>query len=153
MTRAPLGAATLIAIAVLVPLSAAAVTKPFAGPSGWDHVVAATATPQTPRAQEVWRKGDGETLVYLEDAGLGYDDVIAMIKKNITDNALRPSVDKDRTCDARRAHEIEETFGSTVVHQIVVDDAPGVTKLTYTHPQGSSVSPEVAATLAAYCGT
>ncbi|HTW83146.1 MAG TPA: hypothetical protein VMD91_03630 [Candidatus Sulfotelmatobacter sp.] len=152
MKRAPLRAASLAAIAALVPLGAFAVTKPFAGPTGWDHVVAATATPQTPRAQEIWKKSDGETLVYLEDQGLTYDDVIGLIHKNITDNAIHASVDRDRTCDARRAHEVEMTLGTTVVHQIVVDDAPGVTKLTYMHAQGAATSPEVLATLTAYCG-
>jgi hypothetical protein len=153
MTRAPLRAASLAAIAALIPLSAAAITKPFTGPNGWDHVVAASATPQTPRAQEIWRKGDGETLVYLEDGELGYDDVVAMIHKNITENGIHAAVDKDRTCDARRAHEVEMTFGTVVVHQIVVDDAPGVTKLTYTHPQGAAISPEAISTLTAYCGS
>ena len=153
MTRAPFRAASLAAIAVLFPLTALAVTKPFAGPTGWDHVVAATASAQTPRAQEIWKRTDGETLVYLEDSTLIYDDVIGQIQKNIAENAIRTSIDKDRTCDSRRAHEVEMTFGPGVIHQIVIDDGPGVTKLTYTHATGAPASPDVLATIAAYCGS
>jgi len=146
------GASALLALAAFLPLAALAATKPFPGPTGWEHAVGATPTAASARAQETWKKSDGELLTYLADAGLSYDDTIALVKKNVTDNGFKASVDTDRKCDGRRAHEVELTFGITVVHQIIVDDAPGVTKLTYTRP--STVAPAADATgaLNAYCG-
>ena len=142
----------LLALAVLFPLGAAAASKPFTGPAGWDHSVAVTPTPQTPRASETWRKSDGELLNYLADGGTVYDDTVALIKKNLTDNAFKTSIDTDRKCDGRRAHELEMTIGTSVVHQVIVDDAPGVTKLTYTRNQGLPMDPAVTAAINAYCG-
>ncbi len=154
MTTAPLRAASaLIAFAAVLPLAAVAAAKPFPGPSGWDHTVGATATAQVPRAQETWKKSDGVLLTYLSDGGLSYDDITGMVKKNIADNNLKTAVDRDRQCDGRRAHEVEMTFGTTVVHQVIVDDAPGVTKLTYTRPQGTPVSADVTSAMTAYCGS
>lgn len=155
MPNAPLRTASaLAALAVVLPLAALAAAKPFAGPTaGWDHTVGATATPQTPRSVETWKKSDGELVTYLSDGGLVYDDSVAMIKKNMTDNGFKPAVDTDRKCDGRRAHELELVLGTTVVHQVLVDDAPGVTKVTYTRPQGTAASPDVTSAITAYCGS
>jgi hypothetical protein len=154
MRSAPLRATALLACVALLPVTASAATKPFTGPAnGWDHVVIATPTPQQPRAQEKWTKSDGEMIVYLSDAGLSYDDIVGMVRKNISDNGLHPSVDRDRTCNGRRAHEVEETFGTSIVHQVIVDDTPGVTKVTYTRPQGKPMPPDVVAAFTAYCGS
>jgi hypothetical protein len=153
MPTATLRAATaLIALAALLPLGASAATKPFTGPAGWEHTVGLAVTPQNPRASETWRKSDGQFLTYLADAGTVYDDTVALVKKNITDNAFKTSVDTDRKCDGRRAHELEMTFGTSVVHQVIVDDAPGVTKLTYTRNQGVPMDADVTAAINAYCG-
>ncbi len=145
-------AGALVALIACFPLAATAAARPFTGPAGWDHAVAVAPTAQSPRAQETWRKSDGELLTFMSDEGLSYDDSLAMIRKNVADNSLKPSVDKDRTCGGRRAHEIEMTFGTTIVHQILVDDAPGLTKLTYTHPQGTPTGPDVTAAITVYCG-
>lgn len=154
MPSVPLRSATaLLAFAALLPTAASAAPKQFTGPpSGWDHAVVATPTPQTPRSQETWKKSDGELITFLSDGGLAYDDIIVMIKKNITDNKLKPAVDRDRTCAGKRAHEVEMTFGPTVVHQVIIDDAPGVTKVTYTRGQETPASPDATAALNAYCG-
>jgi hypothetical protein len=146
-------AAAIIAIAALLPLAVAAATKPFPGVTGWDHTVGATPSAQTPRAQETWKKSDGEQLTYLADGGLAYDDIVAMVKKNVADNGIKPALDKDRTCEGKRAHEIEMAFGTTVVHQIIVDDSPGVTKLTFSRAQGQSMPAEVTSALTSYCGS
>jgi hypothetical protein len=153
MLTAPVRAASaLIALAAFIPLAATAAPKSFAGVSGWDHAVVTAPTPQVPRAQETWKKSDGELITYLSDGGLSYDDIVGMVKKNITDNNLKPAMDRDRQCDGRRAHEVEMTFGTTVVHQVIVDDNPGVTKLTYTRSQGTPIGADVTSALTAYCG-
>jgi len=146
-------AAAALFVFLAVPLAASAAPKPFAGPaSGWDHTVGATATPQAPRAQESWKKSDGEYITYLEDGGLSYDDTIAAVKKNVADNGWKLAVDTDRTCDGKRAHELEMTLGTTVVHQLVIDEAPGLTKITYARPQNHAVSGDVTTALNTYCG-
>ncbi len=143
----------LAALIAFLPLAALASPKPFTGPAaGWDHTVGSTPTPQAPRALETWKKSDGELVSYLADSALSYDDIIGLVKKNMADNGFKASVDTDRKCDGRRAHEIEMTFGTTIVHQVIVDDAPGVTKLTYTRSQGTPVSADVTSAIAAYCG-
>jgi hypothetical protein len=154
MPNAPLRtAAALAALAAFLPLAALAAPKPFTGlTAGWDHTVGVAPTPQTPRAQETWKKSDGELVSYLSDAALSYDDMVAMVKKNMTDNGFKAAVDSDRKCDGRRAHEVEMTFGTTVVHQLIVDDAPGVTRLTYTRPQTTPVGADVTSAITAYCG-
>jgi hypothetical protein len=153
MPSAPQRRATaLVAFAAFLPFAALAAPKPFVGPAGWDHTVGAVAAQSTPRAQETWKKSDGEQLIYLTDGGLAYDDIVALVKKNITDNSIKTAVDKDRTCDGHRAHEVEMTFAPTVVHQIIIDNTPGVTKLTYTRPDSVASSADATAALAAYCG-
>lgn len=144
-------AAALVAV-VSLPLAAGAAGRPFTGPAGWDHTVGMTATAQSPRTQETWKKSDGQLFTYLSDETLSYDDSLGMVRKNVADNGFKPSVDRDRTCGGRRAHEIEMTFGNAIVHQIIIDDAPGVTRLTYTHPQGTPTSADALTTIAAYCG-
>jgi hypothetical protein len=139
--------------AAFAPTAVSAALKPFTGPAGWDHTVAATATPALPRSQEAWKKSDGEQLIYLADAGLAFDDMVTQVKKNVADNNMKPSLAKDRTCAGQRAYEIELPIGASIIHQIIVDQAPGVTKLTYLRPQGSAPSPVVVSALEAYCGS
>jgi hypothetical protein len=145
-------ASALIALAACLPLAALAAARPFVGPVGWDHTVGLAATAQSPRSSETWHKSDGELITSFSDATLSYDDSIAAIHKNVADNGLKPAVDRDRTCGGSRAHEVEMTFGTTIVHQIVVDDAPGLTKITYSRPSGMSPSVDETTSVTAYCG-
>jgi len=139
--------------AAFAPTAVSAALKPFTGPAGWDHTVAATATPALPRSQEAWKKSDGEQLIYLADAGLAFDEMVTQVKKNVADNNMKPSLAKDRTCAGQRAYEIELPIGASIIHQIIVDESPGVTKLTYLRPQGAPPSPVVMSAFAAYCGS
>jgi hypothetical protein len=139
--------------AAFAPTAVSAALKPFTGPAGWDHTVAATATPALPRSQEAWKKSDGEQLIYLADAGLAFDEMVTQVKKNVADNNMKPSLAKDRTCAGQRAYEIELPIGASIIHQIIVDESPGVTKLTYLRPQGAPPSPVVMSALEAYCGS
>ena len=141
----------LLVLAAFVPLAALAATKPFPGVTGWDHSVGLTPTADIPRAQETWKKSDGEQLSYMADAALSFDDTLARVKKNIAENGFKAAVDADRKCVGRRAHEIELTFGSSVVHQIIVDDAPGVTKVTYSRPESVRPAADATSAINAYC--
>jgi hypothetical protein len=66
---------------------------------------------------------------------------------------MKPTVAKDRTCAGRRAYEIELALGPSIVHQIIVDDAPGVTKVTYVRAQGTPPSVEVGTMFDTYCAS
>lgn len=152
MIDARIRAVSALLALILVPVAAGAAPRPFTGPaSGWDHNVAAAPGAQAPRALETWKKSDGEYLTYLEDAGLSYDDTLAAVKKNIADNGVKTTIDTDRQCAGRRAHEVEMALGSSVVHQIIIDDAPGLTKLTYARPASAPAAADATAALTAYC--
>lgn len=152
MRYAPFAVPATLALAALLPLAASAAAKPFTGPAGWDHTVQTSPTPQVPRDAETWKQG-ADVLTLLSDDGLVYADSVSAVEKNIAQNALKPSVDKDRTCAGRKAHELEMTFGSSIVHQLIIDDSPGVMKLTYTRPQSAQMSADVTNAIAAYCGS
>jgi hypothetical protein len=152
MNNRRIRAASALLALIMIPVAAGAAPKPFTGPaSGWDHNVAVAPSAQAPRALETWKKSDGEYLTYLEDAGLSYDDTLAAVKKNITDNGVKTTIDGDRQCAGRRAHEVEMTLGPSVVHQIIIDDAPGLTKLTYARPASTPAAADATAALTAYC--
>ena len=154
MKLAVLRAVAALAATFALPVAVAAAPKPFAGPpAGWSHTVGVTYSSQVPRAQETWKKSDGELVTYLEDDGLSYDDSIAAVKKNMVDNNFTATVDRDRTCDGHRAHEFEMTLGTAIYHQVIVDDAPGLTKITYARPQGTPISADVTSAIATYCGS
>ena len=138
-------------IAVSIPLAVSAAPRPFNGPANWDHTVATSADAASTTHSELWKSGDGETLTLLSTAALSYDDVIAAVHKNTA--SLHPAVDRDVTCAGRRAHEIEMTYTSMVTRQLIVDDAPGVTRLTLIHPADKPATTDVMAALQAYCGT
>lgn len=144
-------AATLLAFAAALTPAVSAAPKPFTGPAGWDHAVVSTATADSPRSNETWKKSDGESIVLLGDGGLTYADQLALVTKNAA--TLKAAVNRDRTCAGQSAHEVEETFGTTIVHQILIDNSPGVTKITYTRPQTVQPAAEVTAALNAYCGS
>lgn len=135
-------------LAVLVPAIASAAPRPFSGPANWDHTVAAAAD-GSPNHSELWKSGDGETLTLLSTSALSYDDVVATVHKNAA--TLHPSLDRDITCGGRRAHEIEMTYTSFVTHQLIVDDAPAVTRVTLIRPAATPAAPDVTAALDAYC--
>ena len=141
--------AALVAASIL-PVAAGATPRPFTGPANWDHAVAANSEGSTTHS-ELWKNGDGETLTLLSTSALNYDDVIAAIHKNVA--TLHPSVDRDLTCSGRRAHEIEMAYTSMVTRQLIVDDVPGVTRLTLIHPADKPATTDVMAALQAYCGT
>jgi hypothetical protein len=142
--------AALAALLLAVPLAASAAMKPFTGPAGWDHTVE-TNSPTS--VLEIWRKGTTQSIAYLYNSAIVFDDNVATIKKNVADNSMKTTVDKTSTCAGKRAYTVGISMGPTYIEQLVIDEAPGVTKLTYSRPQSDSTPPEVTAALAAYCGS
>jgi len=137
-----------------LPLAAGA-AKAFGGPSGWNHDVIAQGGGG--RTQDVWKTPDAnEVLSMIADTGTSFDDAIGVIRKNATESNLRFGLDKDVTCDGRKAHLFEMTMGDskkTLFNVTVVSDGTGMERITYSRPDGSRFSSDVKNALSSYCGT
>ena len=151
MHTAFIRAAALTAF-VALPLAASAASKPFPALAGWDHTTPQLATPAPGRGYDTYKKDDQQVTV-LSDTGLVYADIVGAVKKNVSDNGIKTSIDRDFTCGTKHAHEIEMILGSTVYRQLIVDDNPGVTKVTYMRTQGSTPAADALGALTSYCGT
>jgi hypothetical protein len=137
-----------------LPLAAGA-AKSFGGPSGWNHDVIAQGGGG--RTQDVWKTPDAnEVLSMIADTGTSFDDAIGVIRKNAIDSKLRFGLDKDLTCDGRKAHLFEMAMGDakkTLFDVTVIADGAGMERITYSRPDGSRFSSDVKDALTSYCGT
>ncbi|MDB5068971.1 MAG: hypothetical protein JWM87_82 [Candidatus Eremiobacteraeota bacterium] len=61
----------------------------------------------------------------------------------------RPAV---YVCAVVRAGTDARCNSDELSHRAIVDDAPGVTRLTYTRPQATPVAADVTGAITAYCG-
>ncbi|GAC1545969.1 MAG: hypothetical protein NVS2B17_28800 [Candidatus Velthaea sp.] len=145
-----------VCVAVAVPVAAFA-AKTFEPPTGWNHVVA--STPGVSRTQDVWKAGEGQNadvLAVLTDSSVGFIDALGAVRSNVQGGGLKMTIDQDRTCDGKKAHMFELSFGAdkkTLINQTIVDEGSGSMRITYTRIDGQPFSPEVKAALAAFCGT
>lgn len=138
---------------VASPLATEA-AKSFGGPSGWNHDVVAQGGGG--RTQDVWKGPDAnEVLSVIADTGTSFDDAVGVIRKNATDSKLRFALDKDLTCDGRKAHLFEMAMGDTkktLFNVTVIADGTGMERITYSRPDGVRFSSDVKDALAGYCG-
>ncbi len=144
----------LAAAAFAVPLVAAADSKTFTAPSGWVHQPSATSSPgAVARSLDTWKKGN-QSLTVLFDAGLAYADELALVRKNISENGLHPTTDRDFTCAGRPAHEVLMSLNGSMFRQVLIDDGAGQgsTRITYSHPDSVPAAPDVDSAITAYCG-
>ncbi len=136
-----------------LPLAAGA-AKSFGGPSGWNHDVIAQGGGG--RTQDVWKApGSNEVLSIIADTATSFDDAIGVIRKNATDSKLHFGLDKDSTCDGRKAHLFEMAMGDskkTLFSVTVIADGTGMERITYSRPDGSRFSSDVKDVLSSYCG-
>lgn len=134
---------------LLVPAAAGAAVKPFAGPAGWQL---SETRGLGSNVQQAW-KSSGQSLNFIYDDGLRFDDVIGSIETTASSNRVRRSISLHINCDGRPAYEVAMNFGTSYVRQLVVDEGPGVAKLTYVRP-GNLVTPdEVVGAFAEYCNS
>jgi hypothetical protein len=147
---------TAVCAVIAIPLAASA-DKFFAAPTGWNHVVVSAAG--TPRSQDVWKSSDSpnaDVLQLMVDATAKYDDVLASVRANAASGAMLLTIDRDLTCDGKKAHTFELEFGQgkkILVNQTVVADGEGTTRITYTRQDGQPFSNDVKAAIAEYCGS
>jgi hypothetical protein len=142
-------AASFLTLALLIPGIAVAATKPFAGPAGWEQSATAGTAP---KIQQSW-KSNGQQINFIYDGELKYADVISMIKTNISANNIPTSMNLERTCDGKAAYEVAMVFGKSYIRQVVIDESPGVAKITYVRPDDAQTPGDVTGALSGYCGS
>ena len=137
----------------LLPLAASA-GKAFPGPSGWNHDIVAQGGGG--RVQDVWKSTDANEVVsVIADTNTAFDDAVGVIRKNATESKTRFGLDRDFTCDGRKAHLFEMAFGDskkTLFNVTVVADGSGMERITYSRPDGNRFAGEVKDVLTGYCG-
>ena len=140
--------ASLLTLALLIPGIAAAAAKPFTGPAGWEQ----SETPGTaPKIKQSW-KNNGQQINFIYDGELKYEDVISMIKTNVSTNNIPTSINLERKCDGKPAYEVAMVFGKSYIRQIIIDESPGVAKITYVRPDDAQTPTDVTGAVSGYCG-
>lgn len=146
--------AIVLGCALLALPVAAGAAKAFAGPSGWNHDIVAQGG--SGRTQDVWKSTDAaEVVSVIADTSTSFDDAVGVIKKNAIENKTRFGLDKDLTCDGRKAHLFEMAFGDskkTLFNVTVIADGAGMERITYSRPDGNKFSGDVKDALTSFCG-
>ena len=148
---------TVIAIATFVlgatAVSMAAGPPTFEGPKGdWKHTdPAGTDT----RHVESWKLFTDQSLTVVTDTTVTYSDALAPIQKNIADNHIKTSVDKDETCLGKPAHVVEFSFGTeghqTIINRTIASDGTGSVQITYARAGDDQFDPDVRKAIDAFC--
>ncbi len=149
---------SIVALATLViaQTAASAVEVAYTGPAGWSHVdVGAPVDAKHAFAQ--WHiAGDISTVTYIADGTTAYADALANIRKNFSDNHIKPSIDKDVSCRGASAHVIEFSAGpdgkKVVINRMLVPAGDGVVTITYARSDGSTFDHDVEKSESTYCG-
>ncbi len=147
----------------LVVLTTAATSVAMADPglvppSGWTQVQN-LGTPDPARTFSTWKQSSStsaQTITVIKDTTTTYADAVARVKKNFTDNGIKPSVDGDLTCQGQPSHVFEFSTGPDghqfVVNRTVVPISSGVITVTYVRSETQVFNDEVKTSITAFCG-
>lgn len=148
----------LLGGSVFAGASTAAFATPatdFVGPAGWTRTD--VPTPNPARSISTWQLG-GDTstsLTFITDAATSFEDALAAMNKNFSDNGIRLAVNKDEPCYGATAHVVEFTSGPdgarTIFNRLVVPLASGVATITYTRAEGNAFEGDVRKAEQAFC--
>jgi|HubBroStandDraft_6_1064221.scaffolds.fasta_scaffold488440_1 hypothetical protein len=144
----------LLASASVVTAAMAAAT--FPAPSGWRHVEQPNSSSDGTHKFDQWKlAGDPpQTITVIEDSTMSYSDALAAVKKNFTDNHIKPAIDKDETCLGRASHNVEfsvGTDGQIIINNLLVPDGNGVIKVTYARGKGFDYDPDAKKAVTDFC--
>jgi len=164
MLRPLLGTLALAAglTGVLGGLAAAADSPAFSLGFPWKAVDSdASVTPSTTRKQSQWHiPDDVSTFTLVDDSTQSYADSLTLIQTNFSSNHVKPSVDKDFTCDGKAGHMVEFSTGPTghqvIINRLLLPETPTAGVLTFTYVRSSSDKdwdPAVVKSMKAFCGT
>jgi hypothetical protein len=134
------------------PVLAAATV--FVSPSGWSEDTAISSDPAHPTMQ--WHlPGDPATSLTFSQTTRAYDDSLGAIRTNLTTNKIKPSVDKDITCQGKTGHVVEFSAGpdghKIVINRTLVPTSDGVIAITYTRDDGVGFDADVKKSLDTFC--
>jgi hypothetical protein len=126
----------------------------FASPPGWSEDTALSSDPAHPTMQ--WHlPGDPSTSLTFSQTTRAYDDSLAAIHTNLTTNKIKPSIDKDITCQGKTGHVVEFAAGpdghKIVINRMLIPTSDGVIAITYTRDDGVGFDSDVKKSEDAYC--
>lgn len=147
---------TIAALVVAAP--AGADPTAFPAPSGWSHVDAPPST-DTQHSFDTWKQSSSvtsQTITVMRDASGNYNDAVAIVRKNFTDNNIKPTVDADQTCQGKASHVFEFATGPDghriVINRLIVGGDSGITAVTYSRPQSAPFGGDVKTAITSFCG-
>src|SRR5271156_6637070 len=147
--------AAILTIVFTAVAPAGAATVAFLGPSGWSADDTSAQSTPTRRVLQWHLAGDISTVTFVDDTGTAYADALAAIEKNFSTNKIKPSIDKDVTCQTKTAHVIEFVTGpdghQTEINPMLVPDGAGIATITYFRSDGTSFDPAVQKSEPAFC--
>lgn len=146
-----------LALACVAPALAGPNDIAYAGPSGWSHVDVPAPTDANHAFAQWHISGDISTVTYILDGTTSYADSLASIRKNFSDNKIKPSIDKDVPCRGETAHVIEFSTGpdgkKVIINRMLVPTGAGVSTITYARSDGSVFDSDVQKSITTYCST
>jgi hypothetical protein len=156
IAAASLSLLTWVAASVL-PASSAQIA--FVGPKAWSKVDTGQTSTDTSRTFDQWKLGSGQesqTVTVIHDSTTSYDTSLATMLKNFSDNSIKPSTNKDVTCQGRTAHVVEYQIGPDghefITNRMLLSDgATGVVTVTYSRAKGYGFDDDVKAAEDAFC--
>jgi hypothetical protein len=126
-------------------------------PDGWTHVDNA-GTPNPTRSFDTWKQSSSpgsQTITVMKDTTGSYADSVARVKKNFSDNGIKPSVDTDLTCQGQASHVFEFATGPDghqfVVNRTIVPLTTGVITVTYVRSETQVYNEAVKTSITAFC--
>lgn len=145
-------------IALTAAATSVAVANPgLVPPSGWTHVDN-TGTPDPTRTFDTWKQSSSpgsQTITVIKDTTTTYTDAVARVKKNFSDNGIKPSVDSDLTCQGQASHVFEFATGPDghqfVVNRTIVPITSGVITVTYVRSETQIFNDDVKSSITAFC--
>jgi hypothetical protein len=123
----------------------------FVGPKAWSKVDTGQTSTDTSRTFDQWKLGGGQeaqTVTVIHDTTTSYDTSLATMLKNFGDNGIKPTTNKDVTCQGRTAHVVEYQIGPEgheyITNRMLLSDgATGVVTVTYSRAKGYNFDDDV----------
>jgi len=150
--------AVALAMAASTTLAAAADVA-FVGPPGWSHI--GQQSPDQTRKFDQWKLGGGggdaaQTITFVTDTTSSYNDTLALIKKNFSDNHIKASADADMACHGQQGHVVQFSSGpegkEVVIRRILVPEGQtGLITITYARAKDDPDDPDVKKSIESFC--
>ena len=112
----------------------------------------------TQHSFDTWKQSSSatsQTITVMHDASGNYNDAVAVVHKNFSDNNIKPTIDSDQTCQGKTSHVFEFATGPDghriVINRLIVGGDSGITAVTYSRPQSAPFGGEVKSAIESFC--